>query len=169
MELVDCLTEVWKEIPDYPNYSVSNLGRVKTTRQNPHLILKMQWPPWGGTRYAKINLWNDSQQKAFFLHRLLAAAFIPNPDNLPEVDHIDRNTTNNQLDNLRWVSKSANKINRILPPSKTNLKHIRHKEIKPSPWGVTITRDRQTIYCKWFVTLEEAISARDEFLIMISY
>ena len=168
MELVDCLTEIWKEVPEFTNYSISNLGRIKTTKRNPHFILKPQWYSWGGTTYAKINLWNDSGQKAFFLHRLLATAFILNPDNLPEVDHIDRNSTNNRIDNLRWVSRSSNKINRVLPLSKTKLKHIRHNETKRSPWGVTITRDRQAIFCKWFVTLKEAILARDEFLNMVA-
>lgn len=62
--------------------------------------------------YYYVNLSREDGRKKYRIHRLLAIQFIPNPDNLPEVDHIDRNKKNNSLDNLRWVSKKDNRNNR---------------------------------------------------------
>ena len=52
----------------------------------------------------------------YLLHRIIAQHFIPNPDNLPQVDHIDRNPFNNSIENLRWVSSSDNNRNRTMRP-----------------------------------------------------
>jgi len=63
--------------------------------------------------YLKINLTNHNKKNnKRFIHRLIAIQYIPNPDNLPEVDHIDRNKLNNSIDNLRWVSREDNRANR---------------------------------------------------------
>ena len=60
------------------------------------------------TGYMRVSL----NSRPYLLHRILAKHFIPNPDNLPEVDHIDRDKTNNSIENLRWVSASENSRNR---------------------------------------------------------
>ena len=62
--------------------------------------------------YVQVGLCRNGEQKLFLVHRLVATAFIPNPDNLPEVDHIDRNPLNNSVENLRWVSHQENTENR---------------------------------------------------------
>jgi hypothetical protein len=56
----------------------------------------------------RIGLNRDKVVRTFGVHRLVAQAFIPNPDNLPQVDHIDGNKLNNNVENLQWISASAN-------------------------------------------------------------
>jgi hypothetical protein len=98
--------EEWKPIEDYENYEISNLGNVRNKKKN-----KLLTPQINIYGYYRITLRNNIQKKHYFIHRLIAIAFIPNPDNLPEIDHIDRNKLNNSLDNLRWVSRNQNGYN----------------------------------------------------------
>lgn len=81
--------EIWKDVPGYAGtYQVSNFGRVKSLRK----VLK------AGLR--KGYLYISLRNKKFNIHRLVAIAFIPNPGNLPEIDHIDGNPLNNNANNL---------------------------------------------------------------------
>lgn len=100
--------EIWKDVPGYIGlYKVSNHGRVKSVKKQ--LVLKICG---SGNRYKTVALCNG-MRKTFRLHRLVAAAFIPNPDNKPCVDHIDGDQTNNHADNLRWVTYLENNNNPI--------------------------------------------------------
>lgn len=88
-------TEIWKIIDEYPNYMVSNLGRVKSLGNNKmrkEKILKC-WVKKDG--YVQIRLNKYGKGKKYYVHRLVAEAFIPNPNNLPEVNHKDENKENN--------------------------------------------------------------------------
>ena len=69
--------------------------------------------------YLQITLVKEGNKLKTGIHRLMALQYIDNPDNLPQVDHIDRNRQNNTLDNLRWISCSGNSINRKPPTPKT--------------------------------------------------
>ena len=106
------MKEVFKDIPGYEgSYQVSNMGRIKSlerdirvgsvTRHQPEIIMKLIVNNHG---YQAIVL----KRKIHLIHRLVAKVFIPNPQNLPEVDHIDNNKRNNTVDNLRWISRSEN-------------------------------------------------------------
>ena len=107
--------EVWKDIKGYEGkYQVSNLGRVKSLpkytypRGYPQLRKeKIMKPSYVGKdrNYLALKL-NDGKQ--YKVHRLVAEAFIPNPDNLPMVNHKDENPTNNCVDNLEWCTNSYN-------------------------------------------------------------
>lgn len=98
------MIEIWKYIIDYPNYQVSNLGNVKNIKTNK--ILK-PFSPVG--EYLKVSLSKNGKAKQFFIHRLVATAFIPNPNNLPEVNHIKEfEKTNNKVENLEWCDHSYN-------------------------------------------------------------
>lgn len=108
------MQEVWKKIKYYPNYEVSDLGRVRSLKfySNVHkryydriLILKEKTNRWG---YKYVGLSNRNGRKSIIIHRLVAEAFIPNPDNLPEINHKDGNKTNNCIDNLEWCTRSYN-------------------------------------------------------------
>lgn len=85
-------------------YEVSNVGLVRSVRSG--RILKQRLNRNG---YCQVDLCKDGAQKTFRVHRLVAQAFIPNPNNLPEVNHKDECKTNNRIDNLEWCSSSYNK------------------------------------------------------------
>ena len=98
------MEEIWKDIPDYKGlYQVSNLGRIKSLQTN--RIIKGGLTGYG---YLHINARKDRKSHTLYVHKAVASAFIPNPDNKPQVNHIDGNKLNNCLDNLEWVTYSEN-------------------------------------------------------------
>lgn len=99
------MEEIWKDIEGYEGlYQVSNMGRVRSLTRN--IILKNQIARSG---YKRIQLYkNNKGYKHFQIHRLVANAFIPNPDNLPQVNHKDENKANNRVDNLEWCDSKYN-------------------------------------------------------------
>lgn len=105
-------TEVWKDIQGYEGiYQVSNLGRVKSlpkmcgVRWDDGRILKLQ-PDKNGYLYA--SLYSNNKQKHLKVHRLVAEAFIPNPEQLPCINHKDLCVYNNYVNNLEWCSYTYN-------------------------------------------------------------
>lgn len=96
------MNEIWKEVDD--RYSVSNLGRVKSNYGNKERILKQRVV----NGYLKVNLYKNTVMKSVSVHRLVAEAFIPNPENLPQVNHKDENKENNHIDNLEWCTSEYN-------------------------------------------------------------
>lgn len=98
------MKEIWKDIQGYEGlYQVSNLGRVK--RVTTGRILKGGKDKYG---YLIVNLYKYSVGSIKTIHRLVAEAFIPNPENKPQVNHVDENKTNNSLDNLEWMTAKEN-------------------------------------------------------------
>ena len=98
--------EQWKPINGTDGrYEVSNLGRVRTNSQRPGLLTLTKQPK--GYRYVMIEL-SNGKKKNCRVHRLVAQHFIPNPNNLPEINHIDGNKDNNQATNLEWCTHSYN-------------------------------------------------------------
>lgn len=99
-------TETWKDIKGYEGlYQVSNLGRVKSLHFNKELLLKLRLT---GRGYYQIDLQKNKNIKHALVHRLVAEAFIPNPDELPQVNHKDEDKTNNCVDNLEWCTQLYN-------------------------------------------------------------
>lgn len=95
--------EYWKPIKDYPHLLVSRAGNVWTTTYNRELGQYLT-----NRGYLTVKLCKDKTIRSIGVHRLVAEAFIPNPDNLPTVDHIDGNKLNNRVENLQWLSLSDN-------------------------------------------------------------
>lgn len=99
--------EIWKDVVGYEGkYQVSNLGRVKSLNYNrtgKEQILKTQT-----NRYGYLYVCLGSNHNKVRIHRLVAEAFIPNPYNLPEVNHKDLNRANNVVDNLEWATREYN-------------------------------------------------------------
>lgn len=97
------MEEIWKDIDGFDgDYMVSNLGRVKSVRRN--IILRQSIR----NGYERVVLWTNNIPKNYSVHRLVANAFIPNPDNLPQVNHKDENKTNNCVGNLEWCTQEYN-------------------------------------------------------------
>lgn len=116
----ELVPEVWKEIEGYDGwYEVSNYGRVKsykaggprkTFSETPR-ILKLKCRNDG---YVDISLSRNNNRKTCSVHRLVAEAFIPNPENKPEVNHLDCNRANNFYLNLKWSTPKENVAHSIL-------------------------------------------------------
>lgn len=95
--------EMWEPVKDYEGiYEVSNLGRVRTLRTNKIMS------PKHVNRYLALRLAKEGKLKQKYIHRLVAEAFIPNPENLPQVNHKDENPKNNSVDNLEWCTGKYN-------------------------------------------------------------
>ena len=131
--------EQWRTVSGYPNYQVSNVGRVMNIKTGQVLKLKSNIT----TGYTSLKLSSKGIQVDVYIHRLIAEAFLPAPDD-PSfrcVDHIDRDRSNNTLSNLRWVSNSYNQANRTKSLYKSSqYKGVRWRKDR-NTWRVKITKD----------------------------
>ena len=115
------MRETWKECVGFPNYQISNIGRIR----NKDKIMKPH-NRWDG--YYHIGLWGEDGKRHYpVIHRLVALAFLPNPQNLPLINHKDENRHNNRLDNLEWCDSSYN-----IRYSLRRRKYGRKRIIKPN-------------------------------------
>lgn len=97
------MVEIWKPVKGYESYQVSNLGRLKRGSR----FLRGTLDKNG---YCDVMLCEDKKKKHMRLHRLVAQAFVPNPNNLDTVDHIDSDKNNNKSNNLQWLSRKDNTL-----------------------------------------------------------
>lgn len=121
IELLD--NEIWKEIPGYEGlYAVSTKGRIKSLDRDilysngrvTHYQEKLLSTNKDSKGYLKVHLCDkDKNQKHLFVHRLVALTFIENPNNYPNIDHIDTNPLNNCVENLRWTTQYENMQNEL--------------------------------------------------------
>ena len=131
------MEEIWKDIKDFEGlYKVSNLGNVKsserrvkngknTFRTQKERLVKLK-PNLERNGYVYCMLYKDNKAYSKQVHRLVALAFIQNPDNLPQVNHKDGNKENNSIDNLEWVTDIQNKKHAW----KTGLANAEHRKQK---------------------------------------
>ena len=142
------MPEIWKDIKGYEGlYQVSNKGRVKsvdryadnhgTMQFRPERILKQNIQDAGRNKRCAVALSKNSIIKRYRVHRLVAEAFIPNPENKPYIDHIDTDSTNNCVENLRWATAKENSNN---PLSKT---HSSQAKMGHPYWGRPLTAEER--------------------------
>ena len=99
-------TEIWKYIDGYgKDYRISNLGRIESLKFKKPKILS---PTDNGKGYLIIGLSKNNKRKNYYMHRLVATAFIENPNRYKEINHKDNNVQNNCTENLEWCSRSYN-------------------------------------------------------------
>ena len=105
----DLIFEVWKPIPNYEGlYDASNFGRVKSLNYNHTGQIKVLKPKKNKYGYLSITKKKNGLKKFYSVHRLVAMAFIPNPDNLPQVNHRNEIKTDNSVYNLEWCDTKYN-------------------------------------------------------------
>ena len=133
------MKEIWEDIPNYEGlYQASNLGRIRSVDRYKEVIIKNQYGEYKRTKFFKshilkqqtymgykcVQLHINGKYKWEKAHRLVAMAFVPNPENKPQVNHIDGNKSNNNVLNLEWCNQSYNTKHAY----KNNL--IKHYKIK---------------------------------------
>lgn len=122
------MEEIWKTVEWSPNFKISNFGRLKSYQRDKinGKLIKLT-PRKSRCNYIEVSLYDIKLEKIrrISIHRLVAEAFIPNPENKPHVNHIDENKLNNRSDNLEWVTEKENMNHG------TRNKRISKKLIKP--------------------------------------
>lgn len=103
------MQEVWKAIKGYANYQISNLGNVRKINKDYRCAkYKPLKPKLEKNGYLRICLSKNSLKNYYNIHRLVAEAFIPNPNNFPIINHKDENRSNNNVNNLEWCTYKYN-------------------------------------------------------------
>lgn len=98
------MEEIWKDIPGYEGlYRISNTGRVLVLASGEFLTQRKN-----KDGYLRVKLWANGKRRFMYVQRLVAVAFVPNPDKLPEVNHKDERKNNNCAENLEWCTHHYN-------------------------------------------------------------
>lgn len=152
------MEEIYKDIEGFPHYEVSNLGNVRHKKRKQVLIPRGHKKKGTYICY-EVHLADETGiQKNQKVHRLVAKAFIPNPENKPEIDHIDRNPANNHIDNLRWTTRAENMINSSLrSDNKSGHRGIWFCNTKQK-WCISYEFEKKKYHGGYYNTLEEAIA-----------
>jgi hypothetical protein len=120
--------EIWSKIKDYPNYEISNIGRVKSINYNKERILKLQ----NMNGYDRVGLSVNGNVTLFLVHRLVAQAFIDNVHNYSFINHINGIKNDNQVENLEWCTSTE------------NLNHALDNNLRVMPKGVNHHKSKLT-------------------------
>ena len=156
--------EVYKVIVENPDYEISNLGNCKNSKTG--RILKPLQMKNGYEQYnlSRTNEDNKRVQCHKYRHRLIGIYHINNPNNYTDIDHIDRNPTNNDIDNLRWVSKSLNLMNQKKALNKSSIYKGVHYDKSRDKWSSNIEINKIVSHLGRFETEIEAYEARKKFI-----
>lgn len=133
------MAEIWRDVVGYEGlYQVSNLGRVKSFQRGKPRILKVSLNSGG---YLYTRLCRDGKHKGCKIHRLVAQAFIPNPDGKPQVNHINGIKADNRAENLEWVTPSENSRHAVATGLQSALQGEEHSNAKLTNEQVRYVRE----------------------------
>lgn len=103
--------EIWKDVEGFEDYEVSTFGKIVSKNYKRKKGFKKELALTNnGHDYLNVKLPSVEGQKTFYIHRLIAIAFIPNPKNKPSINHIDGDKSNNNVDNLEWATYAENQF-----------------------------------------------------------
>ena len=147
------------DIQGYPDYLIYDDGRVWSKKRKGRFLKHLK----NEKGYHRVALCRDGKPKIFPVSRLVAQHFIPNPENKPDVDHIDRDKDNNHISNLRWATRLENMQNRGMYRNNTS----GHENISYNKtmerWVFNYHKIGHDVQ-KYFKTFDEAIAFKDEYL-----
>jgi hypothetical protein len=143
--------EEYRQIEGYDNYSVSNMGNVRNDKTG-----RIRKPTTDRDGYLYVDLWKKCKGKTHKIHRLVAIAFLENPDNLEQIDHINHIKDDNRIENLRWCSCGNNNRNKQKKEGTTSkYRGICWRE-RDNIWVAYISLNGNQQYLGCFKTEEEA-------------
>ena len=155
-EMIYNIPKFFDPIPGFERYGISEEGDVYSFEKKKYL------KPTLDKGYYRVHLTKDEKRYLKLLHRLLAETYIPNPDNLLFVDHMDHDTKNNSLSNLRWVTNQQNNMN----TTKQNNTSSRYKGVcwhkRDKKWHSRIQINGKKIHIGSFNSEEEAAISYNE-------
>ena len=149
--------EEFRSLSYIDDYQISNLGRVRNTKTNRILVLNIRKNKFNKILKCVVMI----KKKIYFAHRLVADAFIENPENKPFVDHIDRDPTNNNVTNLRWATPLENSNNRSKHKNNTTGESNIMLNKKTKKYRIVIKNDNKVYYFGLYDTFEEAKEAKE--------
>lgn len=161
------MQEIYKDIQGYENlYKVSNYGNIKSLFKGEDKAIVLKTSIVCG--YISCGLWNGGKGKMIKNHRIVAQTFIPNPENKPEVNHIDGNRFNNHVSNLEWCTQRENTCHRQKTVNK-KIKKSKYIGVSPASecvnrWVATCLLNKKNHYLGIFGSEEEAHQAYLNFL-----
>lgn len=161
------MEEIWKDVVGYEGiYQVSNFGGVRSCDRTIYYKRGKPSSPYktvkgreitqhiSNTGYYNVKLCNGGDRKYFFVHRLVATAFIPNKENKPQINHIDGNRLNNHVNNLEWVTMSEN----VLHAYNTGLNYGLRGDLSPHKVKVLQFEKDGTFIREWSCMADAARS-----------
>lgn len=134
------MNETWVPIKDFPNYEINNIGSIRTISFKGNKVYRSRKARNDKDGYLIIDLYNGSY-KTLKVHRLVAEAFIPNPDNKPCIDHINGVRNDNRIENLKWVTQKENNNNPITIKNKSESRKGKYVGINSPNYGRKFSKE----------------------------
>lgn len=151
------VTEIYKPLVGFDNYMISNNGSLINGATGKMLKLRLD-----KDGYLRTNIYKEGKSVTVRIHRLVAEAFIENPDNKRLVDHIDRNLNNNNVTNLRWANHSENSMNgKVSTRNASGYKCISYITSR-NKYQLVMVIDGKNKFIGYFNTPEEALAKWNE-------